>query len=82
MREQEGAIAGEETEVSEWDDFVAQVRGEIEHCWFSPATTRLDDRDCPAVVGRSSPEAAHRAVSGRRRPSALSAIIRHKLLLR
>ncbi len=82
MREQEGAIAGEETEVSEWDDFVAQVRGEIEHCWFSPATTRLDDCDCPAVVGRSSPEAAHRTVSGRRRPSALSAIIRHKLLLR
>ncbi|GIW00696.1 MAG: hypothetical protein KatS3mg058_2099 [Roseiflexus sp.] len=82
MREQEGAIAGEETEVSEWDDFVAQIRGEIEHCWFIPAATRLDDCDCPAVGMRSAPEAAHRAVSGRRRPSALSAIIRHKLLLR
>lgn len=82
MREQEGAIAGEETEVSEWDDFVAQVGGEIEHCWFSLAATRLDDCNCLAVVRRSSPEAAHRATSGRRRPSALSHIIRQKLLLR
>lgn len=82
MREQEGAIADEETETSEWDDFVAQVRGEIEHCWFSPAATFVADRDCPAVGTLHTRYLPHRATSGRRRPSALSHIIRQKLLLR
>ncbi len=82
MREQEGAIAGEETEASEWDDFVAQVRGEIEHCWFSLAAALPADRDCLAIGRVSCPDRSHRAMSGRRRPSALSAIIRKRLLVR
>lgn len=82
MREQEGAIADEATETSEWDDFVAQVRGEIEHCWFSPAAAFVADCDCVAVSAPHMLHLPHRATSGRRRPSALSHIIRQKLRLR
>jgi hypothetical protein len=82
MNEQEGSTLDIEAETSEWDDFVAQVHGEIEHWWFSPAAALMADHRRPAVGATPPSRLPHRAASGRRQALPLSRILRQKLLPR